>query len=564
MFIPTTAEEIAKLGWSKLDIILVTGDTYIDSPYFGSSVIGHVLIDRGYKVGIIAQPDIDSPDDIKRLGEPALFWGVTSGSVDSMISNYTASNKRRNDDDLTPGGKNTKRPDRALIVYTNLIRRYFKKTVPVVLGGIEASMRRIAHYDFKDNTVRRSILFDAKADILVYGMGEASILELAEAIKKGEDFRSINGICYIDKIKKSGYIELPSFEEVGKNKKSFIKMYNEFYSNNDPVKGKGLFQKHNDRYLVHNPLTPTIKQNELDYIYNLPYERDAHPFYKKQGRIRALDTIRFSITTHRGCFGECSFCAIALHQGRRVVSRSKVSILEEAAEISKHREFKGIINDLGGPSANMYGFGCGKRGDLSSCKGRHCIYPIPCKHLKGNHRPQIDLLKNMRDIEGIKKIFVSSGLRYDLVLNDKKFGNEYIELLAKHHVSGQLKVAPEHSEGHVLDSMCKPAIKSLIQFKSLFEKINKAINKKQFLTYYFIAAHPSCTMKDMNLLKRFIKKELKMNPEQVQIFTPSPSTYSTLMYYTGINPFTGSKIFVERDPGKKEKQKRTITGGAKK
>ena len=532
LFIPTTQEELKSLNWIKLDIILISGDTYIDSPYSGVAIICKVLINEGYRVGIIAQPDINSETDIMRLGEPSLFWGVTSGSVDSMVSNYTATKKRRNQDDLTPGGINNKRPDRAVIAYTNLIRRYFKNTVPIVLGGIEASLRRIAHYDYWSNNIRRSILFDAKADILVYGMGESSIIQLADTLKSKNNYTDIRGLCYISKDARKGYIELPSFEDVENNKNAFIKMFDLFYQNNDSYSINGLYQQHNDRYLIHNPPSFPLSPEYLDKVYNLEYERDVHPYYKKDGEVRALDTIRFSIITHRGCFGECSFCAISMHQGRTITSRSEESVLKEAKEITKHPDFKGIINDLGGPTANMYQFLCLIKQDNIKCANLKCLYPECCPNLSINHDKQIKLLSKIRTMGGIKKVFVSSGIRYDLIFNDKENGEKYLSEIVKHHISGQMKVAPEHINKNILKLMRKPSADLLLKFKLLFDKLNTRLNKKQFLTYYFIAAHPGCTENEMKELSDFIKNKLKLKPEQVQVFTPTPSTYSTLMYYS--------------------------------
>jgi uncharacterized radical SAM protein YgiQ len=558
MFLPTTLDEVKKLGWKQLDIIIISGDTYIDSPYIGAAVIGKVLFARGYKVGIIAQPDITSGDDISRLGEPCLFWGVTSGNVDSMVSNYTASKKKRKKDDFTPGGINNRRPDRALIVYVNLIRRYFKNTVPVVLGGIDASLRRIAHYDYWSNKIRRSILFETKADILVYGMGEKAVIDLADRLKKDEDFREIKGICYIDKSHKDGYLKLPSYEKAFKDKTAFAEMFQTFYGNNDPLTARGMTQKHGDRYLIHNPPQPLLTSREMDNIHNLDYERDVHPFYKAKGIVRAIETIRFSIISHRGCYGECNFCAIPIHQGRTVISRSQESILKEIKEITGHPDFKGIIYDVGGPTANMYKMECRKKTRSGACADRRCLYPAICFHLRLNHESQTSLLKQIRKIPKIKKVFVASGIRYDLVLHDTKSGKNYLKELIKYHISGQLKVAPEHTENHVLKLMGKPDGHDLIIFKKIFDKLNRQMAKKQFLTYYFIAAHPGCTYNDMKRLKIFCQQRLRLHPEQVQIFTPTPSTYSSLMYWTEIDPFSKKKIFVEKDMARKERQKRAL------
>ena len=568
MFLPTTKEELNKLGWKKLDVIIVSGDTYIDSSYAGAAVIGKVLLDAGYKVGIIAQPDIRSSRDVTRLGEPELFWGVTSGCVDSMVANFTASKKRRRQDDFTPGGVNDKRPDRAVIIYSNLIRQYFKNTKPIVLGGIEASLRRVVHYDYWEDKIRRSILFDAKADILVYGMGELQILEIADRLADEKpcegsitfaSLENIRGICYISKTPTEGYIHLPSFNQVAEDKKKFTEMFHTFYQNNDPVIAKGLCQQHGDRYLIQNPPARNLTQKEIDKIYNLDYERDVHPYYKKEGEVRAMDTIRFSITTHRGCYGECNFCAISVHQGTAITSRSEQSIITEAKLIVRDPGFKGYIQDVGGPTANMYATGCDKMQTHGICLKKDCVFPTTCKNLNYNHRPQIELLRKLRKIEGVKKVFVASGIRYDMILDDKESGDEYLHELIDHHISGQLKIAPEHTEANVLNLMRKPGTRYLTEFKKRFDRINAKQKKNQFLTYYLIAAHPGCDIENEIKMKQFVSRELHIHPEQVQIFTPTPSTYSTLMYYTEMNPWTGEKLFVEKNIGGKEKEKRILT-----
>lgn len=556
MFLPTTMEEVKKLGWNYLDIILISGDTYIDSSYNGTALIGKWLYKHGFKVGIIAQPDINSDIDIKRLGEPKLYWAVSAGCVDSMVANYTATKKKRRSDDFTPGGENTRRPDRASIAYTNLIKRYFKNSeVPIVLGGIEASLRRITHYDYWSNNLRRPLIFDAKADILSYGMGEKSMLELARAIRDKKDWRDIRGLSYISKETKEGYLELPSYENCVKDKKEFIKAFETFYHNCDSILSKGLYQKCGDRYLIQNPPSENFSSRELDAIYSMDFERDVHPYYKKMGEVRALDTIKTSVTTHRGCYGECNFCAIAIHQGRTVISRTEDSIVDEIKEITKMKKFKGNIADVGGPTANMYQVECKKKLKFGACQERRCLYPQKCPALKIDHSKQIDLLKRLKGMDKIKKIFIASGIRYDMILDDKKCGQMYMEEIIKDHVSGQMKIAPEHTEDKVLSLMGKQGKAPLKEFKEKFYQINKKLGKKQFLTYYLIAAHPGCNEKDMLDLKRFASAELRVNPEQVQIFTPTPSTYSTLMYYTEMDPFTGKKLFVEKDNGKKQKQK---------
>ncbi len=557
MFLPTTMKEVKQLDWERLDVILVTGDTYIDSPFIGVAIIGKVLVDKGFRVGIIAQPDINSKKDITRLGEPALFWGITGGCVDSMVANYTALNKRRKKDDYTPGGINNLRPDRAVIAYSNLVKQYFKNTKPLVLGGIEASLRRIAHYDFKSNKIRRSILFDAKADYLLFGMAHSSIIKFATALKNSKNPESLSGVAFISKEKQGERI--PSFEEVKKNEVQFIKSFDIFYKNNDPITAKRLCQKHNDRYLVLNPPEPYSTTEELDHIHSLGFEKDVHPYYKKSGDVRALDTIQFSIPIHYGCYGECNFCAISVHQGQTVRWRSEKSIIDEAKTISCLKDFKGYITDLGGPTANMYGFECKKKLVKGACHDKRCLSPAPCKSLIPDHSRQTRLIQKIEQLPGIKKVFINSGIRYDLILSDKKHGGTYLKKIVKDNVSGQMKVAPEHIMPHVLKLMGKQNIDLLLKFKNKFDALSKKAGKKQFLTYYLIAAHPGCRMTDMQDLKKFTTQKLKITPEQVQIFTPSPSTWSTMMYYTRIDPFTMEPVFVEKNPAKKEKQKQLVT-----
>ncbi len=558
-FLPTTKAELKEPGWDKLDIILISGDSYIDSPYIGISVIGRYLSAHGYRVGIIAQPDVSSENDIVRLGEPLLFWGVSGGSVDSMVANYTATKKKRRSDDFTPGGINNRRPDRAVIVYSNLIRRYFKNTKPIVLGGIEASLRRVAHFDYWSDSIRKSILFDAKAEALVYGMGEKTIVKLADAIRDGKDWRGINGLCYIANEYPEGYIQLPSFDDVQSSPTQFTSMFHTFYKNNDPLTAKGLYQKTDTRYLIQNPPERYLSQKEMDEIYEMDFALNLHPYYRKSGKVKALETIKFSLTTHRGCYGECNFCSIAVHQGQTVRWRSEKSVLKEAGKFSMHPDFKGIISDAGGPTANMYGFECPKKIKQGCCDDKRCLYPSICTLMKPDHSQQMSLLKKLGNVDGVKKVFVASGIRYDLVLEDKQFGRKYLNQLVSLHTSGQLKVAPEHTEDKILSLMGKPDKKSLLRFNRMFEESVSRSDKNQFLTYYLIAAHPGCTDDEMRQLKEFTSKNLKINPEQVQIFTPLPSTYSALMYYTGCDPFTGKRIFVEKDVVGKIRQKEILT-----
>jgi uncharacterized radical SAM protein YgiQ len=557
MFIPATMAEVAALGWDRLEIILVTGDTYIDSPFMGVSLIGKILIKDGFKVGIIAQPALDTPDDILRLGSPTLFWGVTGGAVDSMVANYTALKKRRKTDDYTPGAVNNRRPDRAVIAYANLIRRFCKPTPPIVLGGIEVSLRRTAHYDFWSNKIRRSILFDAKADFLVFGMGHAAIRLLAQALKQNQPVEDIPGIAYISQSRKG--LALPSFETVVQSPTAYAQAFHTFYRNADPLTAKRLCQAHNDRYLILNPPAPAAATADMDEIHDLDYEHDVHPFYKAMGPVRALDTIQFAIPTHYGCYGECRFCAITVHQGRTVQSRSIASILSQARRFTTHPDFRGNIMDLGGPTANMYGFECPKKRSKGACQDKSCLFPGICDTLRPDHSRYLDLLEKLTAIPGIKKVFITSGIRYDLILKDKQHGMAFLKKLVKDHVSGQLKVAPEHCETQVLHHMGKQTVNDLLAFKQAFDRLSARCGKPQFLTYYFMAAHPGCTRTHMMALKRFTRDHLNITPEQVQIFTPTPSTYSTLMYYTGQDPFTGNPIFVEKNPVKKQQQKDTVT-----
>ncbi|MFH1686674.1 MAG: YgiQ family radical SAM protein [bacterium] len=558
---PTTPAELKKLGWDRLDIILVTGDSYIDSSFLGAAVIARVLLSAGYRVGVIAQPDINSADDIVRLGEPRLFWGVSGGAIDSMVANYTAIGKKRRSDDYTPGGRNTKRPDRAVVVYSNLIRQHFKRTVPIVLGGLEASLRRVAHYDFWSNKLRRSVLVDAKADFLIYGMGEAAVTALAEAISNDSDPTSIRGLCYLGREIPRDFLELPSYAECVKNKATFTRMFHDFYRHSEPVNAHGLAQLTDTRYLIQNPPAQYLSQAELDRVYELPYTNAQHPYYERQGPVKALETIRFSITSHRGCYGECNFCAIGVHQGRDVRWRSRQSILREAGSFSRHPKFKGIINDVGGPTANMYGFECARRIKKGTCSDKRCLYPQVCSGLRSNHSHQIALLRELRSLPGVKRVFVASGLRHDMIVADRRHGQAYLKELVKHHVSGQLKLAPEHTEPEVLRAMGKPGLDPLIQFKSRFDSLSRQAGKGLHLTYYLIAAHPGCTEDHTALMKTSLSKRLKINPEQVQIFTPLPSTYSALMFYTGRDPFTGKTLYVARTAAERQRQKDMLTAG---
>jgi len=558
-FLVTTREEMDRRGWHQLDVVLISGDAYIDSPFIGTAVVGRMLEKMGYKVGVIGQPDIESADDIGRLGEPRLFWGVSGGSIDSMVSNYTATKKFRNSDDYTPGGINDKRPDRAVLVYSNLIRRFYKNTVPIVLGGIEASLRRVTHYDYWSNKLRKPILFDSKADILVYGMGEIALKDLVTALDEGKDYRDVRGICYISKEPVADFLQVASHAECLEDKNLFMDLFDSFYDNNDPISAQGLCQKVDTRYNIQNPPCDYLDENEMDGVSALPFTRELHPFHQPEGKVKCLETIKFSIMTHQGCWGECNFCAIGVHQGRTIRTRSEESIVKEAKEFTTYKDFKGIISDLGGPTANMYGYECNKKLKLGSCDHQRCVDSRHlCSSMRVDHSRMLGMMKQVREIPGIRKAFVASGVRYDLITEDKKHGYDYLKDMVKYHISGQMKVAPEHTEQHVLDLMGKPGKQTLVDFKKLYDRLNREEGKNQFLTYYLIAAHPGCEEKDMHELKRFTTEELKMNPEQAQVFIPTPGTYSAVMYYTELDPVSRKKIFVEKDTRRKEKQKEIV------
>ena len=561
--IPASRKEMVALGWQELDIIIVSGDAFVDHYSFGTALIARLLRSKGYRVGVIPQPDPLS-DAISELGEPRLFWGVTSGVVDSMVSNYTALLKKRRSDDFTPGGKNTNRPDRAVIAYTQAIRRLFKgRVVPIILGGIEASLRRVAHYDFWSDSVRRSILFDAKADYLVYGMAEKSIVEIAKLLAKKESITEVRGICYISSEAKDDAITIDSFEAVREDKKAYSNAFKQWYFEQDSVSGKPVQQQHGNRWLIHNAPSQPLAVEDMDRIHSLPFSRNVHPIHANQGEIRALQTIQFSITTHRGCYGECTFCAIALHQGRLVQWRSHKNVVKEAKKMVKHPQFRGVITDVGGPSLNMYGFECDKKKKSGACRDKRCIYPEVCSLLNVTHKPQQMLLEEIRRIPEVKHLFVASGMRYDMVLHDKKQGISYLKNLVEHHISGQMKIAPEHVDSVVLDVMGKPPVEILEQFRKLYKRVNDEKGKRQFLTYYLIAAHPGSTDQSMKNLKQYISKNIGVVPEQIQVFTPTPLTVATTMYWTGEDPFTGKKIFVERSLRGKRTQKEIVQGRAK-
>ncbi|MFW6456626.1 MAG: YgiQ family radical SAM protein [Desulfohalobiaceae bacterium] len=561
LFLPCSRAELEKQGISRPDVILVSGDAYIDSPYCGVAVIGRVLQDAGFSVGLIPQPDVRSSRDICALGEPRLFWGVSGGCVDSEVANYTALGKPRRSCDFTPGGKNTRRPDRALIVYTNLIRRFFKHTAPIVLGGLEASLRRVAHYDQRTDSIRRSVLLDAKADLLVYGMGEKAVLQIAESLHLDQGLQGIPGTCEMGKELPAGYFRLPAFEEVQKDPRAFAEMFRQFYVRAMQDHGPGLAQWHGKRCVLQHPPAGPMSRAELDYIQELPFMHDAHPDCKAQGEIKALQTIQDSILTHRGCYGECSFCSIAVHQGRRIISRSRQSILREAGRLAARPGFKGVLKDVGGPTANMYASGCKRLSRGEPCLDRSCIgHHGVCAELKSGHKAQMRLLQELQSLPGVKRVQVASGVRYDLILADHSFGRQYLEQLVKSHVSGQLKIAPEHSQEHVLELMNKPAAQQAEQFVRLFQEICSKAGKRLYLSCYVIAAHPGCSLEDMQSFLRFARSRLHFVPEQVQIFTPLPGTRATVMYHSGLDPVSGRQVSREKSLQGKKRQKEVLFG----
>lgn len=544
MFLPTTVEEIRKLGWDELDIILITGDAYVDHPSFGVALIGHYLVSKGFKVGIIAQPDWNSQRDITRLGKPRLFFGISAGNVDSMVANYTASMKKRKTDDYSPGGVG-KRPDRATIVYSNLVKRFFPD-VPIILGGLEASLRRFAHYDWWSDRIRKSILVDAKADLLVYGMGEKTVLEIAQILDKTDDLekcKTLRGIVWWSSKKPINCYELPDFDEISHDKIKYAESVRLETIMTDPFKNILVCQRQDSRYVIQNPPQLPLEQEEFDRIYLLPFERKTHPFYEKLGHVPALKMIQFSVTCVRGCFGSCSFCALTQHQTTHVISRSTDSVIEEVKILTKHPDFRGTITDVGGPTANMYGSSCTVRESKGQCE-KFCLYDKKCVNARPNHEKYLQLLDRIRTLQGIRHVFVSSGIRHDLVLKDPN-ADLFIKKLVD-FTPGQLKLAPEHSHPKVLALMRKPPVELFLEFKEKFEKYAKISGKERYVIGYFIVAHPGEGKGENEHLRRFIEEKLKYHPQQIQIFTPSPGTISTAMYYSQIDPFTKEKVFVEK------------------
>lgn len=557
VFLPATGEEMKRRGWDRPDFVYVTGDAYVDHSSFGPAVISRVLERFGYRVCMLPQPDHKNDDSITEFGEPRLGFLVSSGNMDSMVNHYTVAGKRRHEDAYSPGGKAGLRPDRAVIVYCNLIRRKYKKT-PIIIGGIEASLRRLAHYDYWADAVRRSILVDSGADLISYGMGEHSIVEIADALNSGlsvSDITFIRGTVYRSKELPAAekLTVLPDFETVSASKKSYAESFLIQYRNTDPFTAAVLAENYGSRgYVIQNPPAFPLTRQEMDDVYDLPFTGRWHPMYDKDGGIPALSEIKFSITSNRGCFGGCSFCALTFHQGRIVQTRSHESILREAEKMTKDPDFKGYIHDVGGPTADFRHPSCEKQLTKGVCKDRQCLFPKPCPNLKADHSDYVSLLRKIRKVPGVKKVFVRSGVRFDYVLADKD--QTFLKELAKNHVSGQLRVAPEHVSDNVLRLMGKPSSDVYLEFVRRFEKISKEIGKKQYAVPYFMSSHPGCTISDAVLLAEYIR-DLGYMPEQVQDFYPTPSTLSTCMYYTGINPLTGKKVYVPKDPHEKAIQR---------
>lgn len=547
-------------GWDSVDFVYVIGDAYVDHPSFGHAIISRVLESHGYRVGIISQPDWKNKKSIQVFGEPRLGFLVSAGNMDSMVNHYSVSKKRRKTDAYTPGGEMGKRPDYACVVYGNLIRQTYKKT-PIILGGIEASLRRLAHYDYWSDRLKRSVLLDSGADIISYGMGERSIVEIADALDAGIP---VNELTYIDgtvvKIKDRDRIYdaefLPSYEDLKADKKTYADSFYTQYLNTDAFNGKRLAEPYSDHlFVVQNPPSKPLSVSEMDDVYSLPYTRTYHPSYEAEGGIPAISEIRFSLISNRGCFGGCSFCALTFHQGRIVQVRSHESLLKEAEIITKEKDFKGYIHDVGGPTANFRHPSCKKQTEHGVCRNRQCLFPKPCGNLDADHSDYVSLLKKLRELPGVKKVFIRSGIRFDYLLADRK--RDFLKELCQYHVSGQLKVAPEHVARPVLSLMGKPEHSVYEKFTEEFYKMNAKIGKKQYLVPYLMSSHPGSTLKEAVELAEYCR-DLGYMPEQVQDFYPTPSTLSTCMYYTGLDPRTGQKVYVPKNPHEKAMQRALI------
>ena len=559
-FLPISKEDMKEAGIEQLDFVYICGDAYVDHPSFGHAIISRILEAHGYKVGIIAQPDWKDRESINRLGEPRLGFLVSAGNMDSMVNHYSVSKKRRTTDAFTPGGVMGKRPDYATIVYCNLIRQTYKHK-PIIIGGIEASLRRLAHYDYWSNKLKRSILLDSGADLISYGMGEHSIVEIADALDSGLDIKDItfiDGTVYKTRDRESIYdaIELPHFEALKADKLEYAKSFYIQYSNTDPFSGKRLFETYDEKlFVVQNPPAKPLTQSEMDSVYALPYMRDYHPSYKELGGVPAIEEVKFSLISNRGCYGGCRFCALTFHQGRIIQTRSHESILAEANKIIWDPDFKGYIHDVGGPTANFRAPACDKQMTKGACPHKQCLFPKPCQNLKVDHSDYLKLLRKLRELPNVKKVFIRSGIRFDYLIydNDRTFLRE----LCEHHVSGQLKVAPEHISDAVLEKMGKPGVDVYNRFVKAYKDMNEKIGKKQYLVPYLMSSHPGSTLKEAVELAEFLR-DLGYMPEQVQDFYPTPSTISTCMYYTGLDPATLKPVYVTTNPHEKAMQRALI------
>jgi len=553
-FLPTNAAELAEWGWDRPDFVLVTGDAYVDHPSFGAAVISRVLEADGFRVGLIAQPDWTTPDSLKILGRPRLGFLVTSGNLDSMVNHFTAAKKKRRDDVYSPGGRSGRRPDRAVTVYANLARQAYKK-MPVIIGGLEASLRRMAHYDYWKDALRRSVLLDSKADLLVYGMGEAAIRRIAAALDAGTPVRAIRDVpgtvyaCSMEDLPPEARL-LPDHDRLKADRRAFAESFRIQYENADPFRGGILAEPYGGRAVVQNPPPAPVSRDEMDRIYGLPYARAAHPSYTDA--VPALEEVRFSLTSSRGCFGACAFCALAFHQGRLVASRSHESLIGEAEGLIRHPDFKGYIHDVGGPTANFRGPACEKQALRGSCPGKRCLAPTPCPSLKADHRDFLALLRKLRELPGVKKVFIRSGLRFDYLLADRD--HDVLTELCEHHVSGQLKVAPEHVSARVLEVMGKPSRQIYERFRRRYTEVNRKLGKKQYLVPYFISGHPGSELKDAIELAEHLR-DTRFIPDQVQDFYPTPGTLATAMWYSGIDPMSGRRVHVPRDAEEKAMQR---------
>lgn len=559
-FLPVCREDMLRRGWEQVDFVYICGDAYVDHSSFGAAIITRVLESHGYKIGFIAQPDWKDEESIKVFGMPKLGFLVSAGNMDSMVNHYTVSKKRRSSDAYTPGGVIGKRPDYATIVYCNLIRKVYKK-VPIIIGGIEASLRRLAHYDYWSDKLKHSILVDSQADICIYGMGELSVVEIADALESGidvSDITFVNGTVYRAKNLDSVYDAktLPDFETMQNDKLEYAKSFYIQYCNTDSITASRLVEKYNDHlYVVQNPPARPLTQLEMDDVYALPYMRAYHPMYEKDGGVPALSEIKFSLTSNRGCFGGCSFCALTFHQGRVLQTRSHESIIAEAKQMIKEPDFKGYIHDVGGPTADFRGRACDKQVEHGVCMNRQCLFPKPCPNLKVDHSDYLKLLRKLRKLDGVKKVFVRSGLRFDYIMADSD--DTFLKELCEYHISGQLRVAPEHISDEVLRNMGKPENAVYEAFKRRYDRINKKVGKKQFVVPYLMSSHPGSTLKEAVELAVHLR-DLGYMPEQVQDFYPTPSTISTCMYYTGLDPRTLKPVYVPKNPHEKAMQRALI------